>query len=185
MRTTKCFYRSFVVTGVSMVAVIGACGCSDNPSHKQGQELAEIKNLGGTVKIDEESPDESVIEVHLRDSKVTDSTLVHVKGLLQLTYLDLRNTQITGAGLVHLKGLTNLQTLKLYDTSVTDAGLVHLARLNTLEKLSLGNTNVTDAGLVYLMGLTNLSRLYLTNTQVTDTGVNNLKRALPKCYIVH
>ena len=55
----------------------------------------------------------------------------------------------------------------------------------SLQKLDLGHTQATDAGLEHLKGLTSLRLLELHDTQVTDEGVNDLKKALPKCKIVH
>ena len=55
-----------------------------------------------------------------------------------------------------------------------------------MKVISLSNkTNLTDAGLVHLAGLTKPEELYLYDTQVTDAGVAELKKALPKCGIVH
>ena len=58
----------------------------------------------------------------------------------------LSGTQVTDAGLEHLKGLINLVYLELSGTQVTDAGLVHLKGLSKLNFLYLGRTQVTDAG---------------------------------------
>jgi Leucine-rich repeat (LRR) protein len=53
---------------------------------------------------------------------------------------------VSDTGLVHLKGLTKLQSLSLFRTEVTDAGLVHLKGLTKLQSLNLSDTKVTDAG---------------------------------------
>ena len=81
-----------------------------------------MENLGATIKYNDQKV---VIELDLRDTKVTDAGLVHLKGLTQLEWLWLSHTQVTDAGLVHLKGMTNLQRLGL-PRQITDAGLTEL-----------------------------------------------------------
>jgi hypothetical protein len=46
--------------------------------------------------------------------------------LTNLQILDLRETRVTDAGLVHLKGLTSLQAVYLDVTEVSDAGVADL-----------------------------------------------------------
>ena len=70
---------------------------------------------------------------HLRwlvafEASVTDTDLVHVRGLSDLEILSLPYTQVTDAGLVHLKGLSQLQKLSLRYTQVTDAGVTELKK---------------------------------------------------------
>jgi hypothetical protein len=57
---------------------------------------------------------------------------------------------VTDKGLVHLKGMVNLEYLNLYGTGVTDAGLAQLAGLKKLKSLYLWQTKVTDAGVAKL-----------------------------------
>ena len=49
----------------------------------------------------------------------------------QLKNFELRDSQVTDTGLVHLKGLTKLDSLHVPEL-VTDAGLVHLVELPNL-----------------------------------------------------
>ncbi len=128
-----------------------------NPS--QAKAVAAMKELGGKVAVDQNSPDRPLVEVNLA------------------------GTQVTDAGLAQLKGLTELRWLNLWNTQVTDAGLDHLKGLNGLQLLNLGNTKVGDAGLKRLEGLTALDWLGLEQTGVTDAGVAGLQRALPNCQI--
>jgi Leucine-rich repeat (LRR) protein len=141
--------------------------------------VAALKKLGATIKQNEQG---EVVEVSLRNRKLTDAGLVHLKGLTNLQTLSLGGTRITGAGLVHLKGLAKLETLNIRDCQIRDAGLVHLKGLTTLQDLSLGRTEVSDAGLVHLKGLTTLQWLTLP-FQITDAGVADLQKALPSCKI--
>ena len=156
----------------TLLLLVGLMGCDgaaqpakpaakDKPNASQEAAVAAIKKLGGRVTIDTKSPEKPVTTVYLYDTQVTDSELVHLKGLMSLQTLDLRGTQVTDTGLAHLKGLTSLQTLFLSGTRVTDAGLVHLKDLTSLQKL------------------------IVIGTQVTDAGVEELRAALPECTIVN
>jgi len=65
---------------------------------EQAKAITEIKKLGGTVAIDEQSPDKPVTFVFLSGPKVTDAGLAALKWLSQLQNLSLQRTQITDAG---------------------------------------------------------------------------------------
>ena len=127
--------------------------------------VATLKNLGAVIKRNDQGEVVTVSfdtpVVAFENKKITDTVLVHLKGLANLQNLCLSGTKITDAGLVHLKGLTALKDLDL-----------------------LLVTNVTDAGLVHLKGLTNLRTLSLSGTKVTSAGVADLKKALPNCKII-
>ena len=71
--------------------------------------------------------------------------------------------------------------LDLSNSQVTDVSL--LAELRNLEVLFLSNTQVADV--TSLAELKNLDWLDLSDTQVTDEQINDLKRALPNCKILH
>lgn len=51
--------------------------------------------------------------------------------------------------------------------------------------LDLSKTEVMDAGLKELAKLKNLTSLCLCDTAVTDAAVEELQKALPKCFILH
>ena len=51
-----------------------------------------------------------------------------ISGLSKMGSLFLRDTRISNDGVVHLKKLVHLNTLYLDRTQITDAGLVHLNR---------------------------------------------------------
>jgi hypothetical protein len=147
----------------------------------------------------------SVVEVDLHETGVSDAELEHLEGLDQLQTLRLYGTNVSDAGLEHLKGLNQLQTLELYDTNVGDAGLEHLKGLSRLQLLALTHTKVTDAGLEHLKGLSQLrtlalsqtevmehlkglaqlQALHLSSTEVTNEGVQRLQQSLPNCKIEH
>lgn len=119
----------------------------------------------------------------LAGTKLTDAGIAQLKDFSELQSLDLARTQVTDAALEHLKAMTNLTFLSLYDTKVADAGLIHLRGLTNLEMLFLSGTPVSDAGLAHLKALTSLKSLRLDRTKVSDHGVDDLRLALPDCWI--
>ena len=58
------------------------------------------------------------------------------------------DTPITDSGLIYLQELPNLSSLTLSGTPVTDAGLKHLTAIPQLRWLFLTGTKVTPAGVV-------------------------------------
>ena len=70
-----------------------------------------------------------MIELNLRDTKVTDAGLRHLKGWPKLRALGFRVTKITDTGLMHLKGLTELRRLDLrFTENITHAGVAELQK---------------------------------------------------------
>ena len=70
--------------------------------------------------------------------------------LQSLTDLTLAETKITDANLKEVVKLQNLTYLNLYDTQITDAGLKEVAKLQNLKKLYLPATQATKAGVAEL-----------------------------------
>ena len=162
-------------------------GCGES---KEDAAVAAIENMGGEVGFEGKLLSKPV-SVHLSGRRVTDTGLVHLKGLTSLQTLNLARMNMndadaglmTDAGLVHLKGLTSLRHLDLSGARMTDTGLVHLKGMTSLSSLNLSGTKVTDAGLIHLKSMTNLTNLILPRTKVTTAGVKDLQSALPKCRI--
>jgi hypothetical protein len=97
------------------------------------QEASEdaIIKVGGQI---ETTPGGSVIEVHFRGVALTDSDLGNLKAHLEvwkatLKTLDLAHTKITDTGLLHLRGLIALKTLEVAGTGVTAAGAKSLEKV--------------------------------------------------------
>jgi hypothetical protein len=155
-----------------LLLVVGTPGLSAETDGGQEVAISAIKKLGGTVKLDR---NKAAIEVTLDGIKVTDTALIHLKGMTDLTFLYIGHTSVSDAGLARLKGLTNLQELYLDSNNVTGTGLKHLKGLTKLHNLSLNSTQVTDAGLRDLKGLTSLQTLDLSSTIVTDAILKEIK----------
>jgi len=142
-----------------------------------------IQTAGGqAMQIAQDDPNLTVA-FHLSDQKVTDDTLVAIKGAPEIVELNLRGTEVTDAGLPHVGTLKNLKKLHLEKTKVTDAGLKHLAGLDSLEYLNLYGTAITDAGLEPLKKMKSLKKVFLWQTKVTDAGQESLEQALADAYV--
>jgi serine/threonine protein kinase len=113
------------------------------------------------------------------------SSLKSIDGLTRLLELHLKNTRVTDAVLQQLGDLPKLDTLGLAGSLVTDDGLKWAAnRYKTLNVLDLrGVGSVTDLGLKHLSPLPNLGHVMLTGTSVTAAGVADLRKARPRCLI--
>ena len=100
--------------------------------------------------------------------------------------LDFRFTRVTDAGLMEISKLTGIKELLFnFEARITDAGLKEIAKLRQLEGLSLMETSITDEGLKEVARLKNLKGLNLQRTKVTSAGIAALRKALPKCRILH
>ena len=114
MRFTPIHLLLVGLIGSNAIAQSAKPATNNTPNVSHSAAIAAIKKLGGSVKIDTESPDRPVIRVDLDGyGKVTDADLVYLKELTSLERLYLSSSKITDVGLVHLKGLTNLVSLGL------------------------------------------------------------------------
>ena len=143
-----------------------------------------IKKNGGLVLPSPGGENQWDIQFQLRGRDLTDDGLADVARLGNVVELNLRDTKITSAGLVYLKGLTKLTRLHLERTNVGDEGIANLTKLITLEYLNLYGTKITDKSLGHLAGLKNLRQLYVWQTDVTDAGIAKFKKALPAVSVV-
>jgi len=146
--------------------------------------IDSIKKNGGLVLPSPGRENQWDIQFQLRGRDLTDDGLADVAKLGNVVELNLRDTKITSAGLVHLKGLAKLTRLHLERTNVGDEGIANLTKLTTLEYLNLYGTKITDKSLDHLAGLKNLRQLYVWQTDVTDAGIAKFKKALPAVSVV-
>ena len=146
--------------------------------------IDSIKKNGGLVLPSPGRENQWDIQFQLRGRDLTDDGLADVARLGNVVELNLRDTKISSAGLVHLKGLAKLTRLHLERTNVGDEGIANLTKLITLEYLNLYGTKITDKSLDHLAGLKNLRQLYVWQTDVTDAGIAKFKKALPAVSVV-
>jgi internalin A len=169
-------YSHIAAFTVGLVLITAPTLMARDDSKAKEAAIARIKELGGSIEVDDHSPGKPVIKVNLRATKATDADLIILKALSGLQDLRLGRTGLTDAGMEHLKDLTDLKCLVISHTKISDAGLARLKDLTNLQRLDIGGTNVTDAGLKQLRGLTNLRDLNLCLcTLVTDGGLEHLK----------
>ncbi|HBT22897.1 MAG TPA: hypothetical protein DEA68_09680 [Verrucomicrobiales bacterium] len=146
--------------------------------------IDSIKKNGGLVLPSPGRENQWDIQFQLRGRDLTDDGLADVAKLGNVVELNLRDTKITSAGLVHLKCLAKLTRLHLERTNVGDEGIANLTKLTTLEYLNLYGTKITDKSLDHLAGLKNLRQLYVWQTDVTDAGIAKFNKALPAVSVV-
>jgi hypothetical protein len=151
----------------------------------QRRALVALEKLGATVRTQPvplpgvrqllgDDYAQEIIEIYLRNPKLTDQDLEVLRGLKTLQKLELAGSSVSSQGLACLQGLSNLYTLHLADTKVGDEGLAYLAGLSNLGVLSLDNTAITDAGVSQFARMPQLERLLLSGTGVTDAGLSQL-----------
>jgi hypothetical protein len=116
-----------------------------------------------------------VVVARLAATDTSDEDLISVGKLTRLRMLDLRDSRITDNGLAHLRGLRRMELLVLTGTSVSDRGLEHLAGMTGLKVLCLEETGITDGGLPQLKRFPNLAWLNVGATQITDTGLRHMR----------
>lgn len=149
--------------------------------------VALIERVGGKYEQDPNSLDNPISKLHLNGSKINDSSLLQLRDLNKVKFLDLNGcVEIGDAGLVAVEGMGELEILTLWGChKITDKGFESLKNLSSLRTLNIGLTgieNVTGSGLVHLKGLTSLRDLTLNILRVLDernleylTGLTNLE----------
>ena len=88
----------------------------------------------------------TVDEVRFAGPEVTDALVAYIDCLPQTRIVEFDQTKIADTTLLHLGGLSNLQDLYITRSPVSDKGLQHLRSLKSLRKLRIYGTKVTDSG---------------------------------------
>ncbi|MFT5321392.1 MAG: putative membrane protein [Pseudohongiellaceae bacterium] len=97
-----------------------------------------------------------------------------------LVEINLASTGVSDALLPLLADFRALERLNLSNNSISDEGLEVLASNTALRTLNLyGNPQISDSGLLSLSPLTGLTTVYTWGTAVTQEGMANLSAALP------
>lgn len=98
--------------------------------------------------------------------------------------LSLSRSAITDASLEWIATLPALAHLDLASTAITDAGLSHLAQHPSLQQLTLSRTQVSAASAPLLRELPSLTHLWLWETGFTAEQVTSLRASMPEVQIV-
>ncbi|MBX3449970.1 MAG: hypothetical protein KF777_10445 [Planctomycetaceae bacterium] len=123
-------------SGLSQLKSLGVWGCPLN--ERGGQAIAQMKNLEDLNL----GHNPSIQDVH---------AIAIVKGKKELRYLKMHgNPLLTDRTLVAMKGLPKLEFLDMGETRVSDQGLMQLTKMESLKELRVGDTNVSPAGLTKL-----------------------------------
>jgi len=114
--------------------------------------------------------------------EVTDAGIRHLRHLQSLREVAISYSKMTDAALETFGQMQNLEGLHLQGHSFTDAGIAALSDLVQLRELSvgLGSPAITDDGLLVLSRLKSLESIDLQDSQVTDSGIAKLQESLPK-----
>jgi len=142
-------------------------------------ELPKLERLDLTYATIEDQAFEGLIgsqlkALHVQDTNLGDEALRFIGQIESLEELGLKNNRVSNAGLVHLRGLKNLRSLALVVPFITDHGVAHLEPLTNLEKLFLGTTRISDAGFSIVQKLPRLRVVYAPGTNVTNAGLVHL-----------
>lgn len=142
-------------------------------------------------------------QISFHESPVTDDSMKHLSGLMELERIDVNGAKMDGTGLAHLRALPKLKELELNASALSEQGGKALAMLTRLEKLSGGTGSyrgdglaftqhltslvnlreltfgdtapITDQCLEPLKNLTRLERVNFSNSQISGTGLAHLK----------
>ncbi len=117
--------------------------------------------------------DESLTELGLSNTAITDRCLASVGAELKLKKLWLTDTGVTDAGMTDVARFPKLESIVLDYTEITDVGVERLTHSDNIIDLRLHKTMITDEALSYL-GTTDIECLSLGCTAVTDAGMASL-----------
>ena len=95
-----------------------------------------------------------------------------------LAKLDLRNTGITERSLIDIAGFSKLTELNLRGTKIGDSDLSKFSALPTLQMLNLCETEVSDKGLEWLRKSKSLRQVFLWDSKVSPEGQHRIAKIL-------
>ena len=127
---------------------------------------------------------ESVDELSIEETRVTNSGLQNIAKLATLKSIRFVRSNITAAALAHFCDLSSLESLVVDDLQLSDADLSPLQKLTNLNSFNLGATQISDEGLKNLgKWLPKIKELKILSNRVTAAGIQALHKALPEAQI--
>lgn len=129
-------------------------------THITDQGMSEIRNLPG------------ITDLNLSYTEyITDEGIAAVKDWKKLRKLNVHGTKVGDTGLEHISGIIAMESLNVGSTLMTDVGLERLTMLTRLTELTMGGNELGDAGLQALRQMPGLTYLDLAGRQGTDKNV--------------
>jgi internalin A len=154
----------------------------DSPT--RAELLEKIEEIGGSIQVDTNHPDEPIVYFMLFDSNISDASLLRLLAEMpDLEELNLRHVLVGDTLAESLPYWPNLRFISLGQSRITDAGLPHFSRLHNLKELVLNSTRIGDDGIESLCQLHQLESLEISDTWVTTGGAYRLRQALPACSV--
>ncbi|QYK52042.1 MAG: hypothetical protein KF824_07185 [Fimbriimonadaceae bacterium] len=146
---------------------------SEEQIHIVNQALRESL---GISESDNLKLDHLVINKIVLEESVNDEAIAYLSSLnnIKISYLSVRNTQITDSSLVNISKINGISQLSLVGTKVTGLGLKNLEIMANLKKLWLTSSQVRDNDIRYIGHLKNLTTLWLSDTKITDACIENI-----------
>lgn len=138
--------------------------------------LRMLKQNGVAVSFDTDSSGREAARVDMSRWKGGDRSLVNLRFLGRIGWLDLSKARIDDDGLRWLREHSDISVLDLRETGIGDRGLRALAGMTGLKELDLRETKVTGGGLVFLARLARIESLHLGDTQLSSGGVRSLAK---------
>lgn len=139
------------------------------------KDIERVKNAGFSVRQLAPTKPELWVKYQGKDiSKKALSSLKHIKE--QVIELDLKNSKLTDDMLSGIKKLSNLEKLELSYTEITNNAFQYLSQLKELKTLNLVNTKITDEGLKKLLTSVTPERIYTWKTLVNPDITNALQK---------
>lgn len=114
---------------------------------------------------------ETLKELRLWDTSLTDDNLQALSSLTSLRMLCADGHQLTPDGLKQLTSMTSLQEIRLPGANWTDETIALLQPLTSLRRIDLAESAITNAGLAELANITSLVWIDLQGTDITNQGV--------------
>jgi uncharacterized membrane protein len=149
---------------------------SVNPASEE--VLNQLRKLG--VVILPLAENSNYLNANLVNVNNLDSAMLFINQLNeQLVWLKLSDQPISDTQLVNLKPLKQISKLWLDHTAITDAGLINVSEFENLTYLNLNGTTISSSGILQLQKLKNLKTIYLFQTQVTANDIKLLKEKMP------
>ena len=162
--------------GLIALVVLFDVGCNP-PPNPMDQAAAEIKKLGGQVKIED---GRTTVDMRY-NSRFTDEELSLLDKFPKLVDLTLESLPITDEGMNKLEPLKYVSRFILNESGITGKGLKTLTQFplrRTISDAGLRGLPLTDEDAQTLTEFPRLGRLDISGTKITDRGLETLS-ALP------